>query len=57
MVPFPEALVGKYQAFTQADLGQLRAAGYDGTFTSLEEGVRAYAELLVETGGRLRREG
>lgn len=57
MVPFPEALVGKYQAYTEADLDQLRAAGYDGTFTSLEDGVRAYAELLVETGGRLRREG
>ena len=57
MVPFPEALVGKYQAYTEADLHQLRAAGYDGTFTSLEDGVRAYAELLVETGGRLRREG
>lgn len=54
-VPFPEALVGKYQAFTEADLGQLRAAGFDGTFTSLEEGVLAYSKTLVATGGRHRR--
>lgn len=55
-VPFPEALEGKYQAFTEADLSALRAAGYDGTFTSLEDGVRAYSEQLVATGGRYRRQ-
>src|SRR5689334_8506011 len=27
-IPFPDALVGKYQSFTQADVGALRAAGY-----------------------------
>ncbi len=40
--PFPAALEGRYQSFTQADLGQLRAAGYEEEFTSLEEGVQAY---------------
>jgi ADP-L-glycero-D-manno-heptose 6-epimerase len=30
--PFPEALVGKYQSFTQADATRLREAGYDAPF-------------------------
>lgn len=42
-VDFPEALKGKYQCFTQADLSGLRAAGYDGPFATVEEGVGAYA--------------
>lgn len=32
----------KYQYFTEADMSKLLAAGYDGSFTSLEEGVREY---------------
>ena len=28
-IPFPDKLKGRYQAFTQADLTNLRAAGYD----------------------------
>ena len=28
-VPFPDALKGKYQSFTQADSTRLREAGYD----------------------------
>jgi len=45
-VAFPEALKGKYQAFTQADLGRLRAAGYKDEFSTVEEGVRRYVEWL-----------
>jgi ADP-L-glycero-D-manno-heptose 6-epimerase len=45
-VPFPPALVGKYQSFTEADLSRLRAAGYTGEFKTVEQGVAAYmAEL------------
>jgi len=44
--PFPEALKGKYQAFTQADLTRLRAAGYGDDFATVEEGVRRYVEWL-----------
>lgn len=48
-VPFPDALKGKYQSYTQADLTQLRAAGYSGTFYSVEEGVERYiAQLLAK---------
>ncbi|MDR2637390.1 MAG: ADP-glyceromanno-heptose 6-epimerase, partial [Zoogloeaceae bacterium] len=42
-IPFPEALEGKYQAFTQADISRLREAGYDEPFASVEEGVGQYA--------------
>lgn len=35
----PETLRGKYQYFTQADMGKLRAAGYDKPLTELEDGV------------------
>ena len=38
----PDALKGRYQYFTQAEMGRLRAAGYDQPFTSLEDGVAAY---------------
>ena len=38
-IPFPEALRGKYQSFTQADLATLRKAGYDAPFASVEQGV------------------
>jgi ADP-L-glycero-D-manno-heptose 6-epimerase len=45
-VAFPEALKGKYQAFTQADQTRLRAAGYDQPFATVEEGVAQYVEWL-----------
>jgi ADP-L-glycero-D-manno-heptose 6-epimerase len=45
-IPFPEALKGKYQSFTEADLARLRAAGYAGSFRNVEQGVRAYVEGL-----------
>lgn len=38
-IPFPPALAGKYQDFTEADLTALRAAGYEKPMTPLEEGV------------------
>jgi ADP-L-glycero-D-manno-heptose 6-epimerase len=41
-VPFPAQLVGKYQSFTQADIGALRAAGYSLPFQAVEEGVGHY---------------
>jgi ADP-L-glycero-D-manno-heptose 6-epimerase len=45
-IAFPEALEGKYQAFTQADLTHLRAAGYVAPMVPLEEGVASYMEWL-----------
>jgi ADP-L-glycero-D-manno-heptose 6-epimerase len=45
-IPFPEALKGKYQSFTQADLTKLRKAGYTDEFATVEEGVAQYVEWL-----------
>ncbi|MBK1666074.1 ADP-glyceromanno-heptose 6-epimerase [Rhodospirillum rubrum] len=44
----PEALRDKYQYFTQAEMGRLRAAGYPGQATPLEEGVRRYVQDYLE---------
>ena len=41
-IPFPAQLVGKYQSYTEADLEQLRAAGYAGEFMPVETGVADY---------------
>lgn len=38
----PEGLKGKYQYFTQAEMGKLHAAGYERPFTTLEAGVEDY---------------
>ena len=46
-VPFPPALVGKYQSYTEADLGRLRAAGYRAPMLSVEEGVARYVGALL----------
>ena len=46
-VPMPEDLHGHYQSFTEARMDRLRAAGYQGQSTPLEEGVRRYADILA----------
>ena len=43
-VDMPQALQGQYQSFTEARMDRLRAAGYAGQFTPLEEGVRRYVQ-------------
>ena len=47
---FPQALVGKYQCRTEADLTALRASGCDIAFADVETGVRRYAEWLAGQG-------
>lgn len=46
-VPMPEALVGRYQSFTQADLARLRAAGYTEPMSDVDRGVARYVESLM----------
>ena len=46
-ITFPEALKGKYQAYTLGDLTRLRAAGYDAPMATVEEGVAQYVEWLL----------
>lgn len=45
-IAMPEALVGKYQSYTQADLSKLRAAGVKGAFDDVEQGVTKYIASL-----------
>lgn len=50
--PFPDDLKGRYQSHTQADLTQLRAAGYSQPFFDVQTGVRDYVlkqKDLLET--------
>ena len=44
---FPAGLKEKYQSFTQADIGQLRKAGYAAPFLTVEEGVARYVEWML----------
>jgi ADP-L-glycero-D-manno-heptose 6-epimerase len=46
-VPFPEALKGKYQSYTQADTQGLRKAGYAEPFLTVEQGVPRYMNYLL----------
>lgn len=45
-IRFPENLVGRYQSFTEADIGKLRQAGYTNEFKTVEQGVKEYMEWL-----------
>ena len=46
-IPFPDALRGKYQCYTQADLGRLRAVGCDHRFADVQTGVSQYVQALA----------
>lgn len=48
-IDMPASLRGQYQSFTQAPMDRLRAAGYTGQFTPLEEGVRRYVQDHLAT--------
>lgn len=45
-VDFPEHLLAAYQAYTQADLGTLRSAGYEAEFMDVATGVKRYLDVL-----------
>ena len=46
-VPFPDALRGKYQCYTQADLSALRSVGCDHLFSDVALGVGSYMRWLA----------
>ena len=48
-IPFPDALRGKYQCYTQADLSNLRASGCDHVFADVQSGVSKYMTTLSAT--------
>lgn len=45
-IAFPEHLKGRYQSFTEADLTNLRAAGYHETFKTVAQGTTEYLTWL-----------
>ena len=47
-IAFPDALKGKYQSFTQADITALRQAGYTEPFADVATGVSRYCERLLK---------
>jgi len=47
-IPFPDALVGKYQSFTEANLSRLRATGCSHAFADVATGVKAYVGWLAQ---------
>ncbi len=49
-IDMPETLKGKYQYFTEAEMGKLRAAGYTKPFTTLEDGVTDYIRNYYMAG-------
>ncbi len=46
-IAFPDALKGKYQSYTQADMRNLRSAGYDAAFLDVPAGVGRYVTRLL----------
>ncbi|MFQ3576284.1 MAG: ADP-glyceromanno-heptose 6-epimerase [Cytophagales bacterium] len=49
----PEDIRDKYQYFTEAQMGKLRAIGYNQPFHTLEEGVEDYVKQYLMTGNYL----
>jgi ADP-L-glycero-D-manno-heptose 6-epimerase len=48
-IPFPPGLKEKYQAYTQADIRQLREVGYSASFATVEQGVAQYVKKLYSS--------
>jgi ADP-L-glycero-D-manno-heptose 6-epimerase len=46
-IPFPDALRGKYQSFTQADMSAMRGAGYAEPFLTVEQGTANYVNYML----------
>ena len=46
-IPFPDALRGKYQCYTQADLSHLRSTGCNHAFADVTTGVTQYMAALL----------
>ncbi|QDL98599.1 ADP-glyceromanno-heptose 6-epimerase [Rhodopseudomonas palustris] len=53
-IDMPEQIRGSYQYFTQSEGDRLRAAGYNGGFTPLEEAVASYVTGYLDRSDRFR---
>ena len=52
-IDMPEALRGKYQYFTRADITKLRGTGYGRATTPLTEAVKDYVQNYLAPGKKL----
>ena len=53
-IDMPAAIRDQYQYFTQAEVSNLRRAGYETPFTPLEEGVKQYVAQFLSAADRYR---
>jgi ADP-L-glycero-D-manno-heptose 6-epimerase len=53
-IDMPAAIRDSYQYFTQADTANLRRAGFNADFTSLEDGVKQYVSGYLDRADRYR---
>jgi ADP-L-glycero-D-manno-heptose 6-epimerase len=53
-IPMPEQIRDSYQYFTQASMENLRRAGYNAGFTSLEDAVGRYVGEFLNRPDRYR---
>jgi ADP-L-glycero-D-manno-heptose 6-epimerase len=53
-IDMPAAIRDSYQYFTQAETGNLRRAGYNAEFTTLEAAVRQYVTTYLDRADRYR---
>ncbi len=47
-IAFPDALRGKYQSYTQADMAAMREVGYAEPFLTVEQGTARYVNYMLE---------
>jgi len=52
-IEMPEALKGKYQYYTKADITKLRNVGYRRAMTPIEDAIRDYVQNYLATNRRL----
>jgi ADP-L-glycero-D-manno-heptose 6-epimerase len=53
-IEMPVSIRDSYQYFTQAEIGNLRRAGFKADFTTLEEGVKRYVSCYLDRADRHR---
>ncbi|WP_322518157.1 ADP-glyceromanno-heptose 6-epimerase [Rhodopseudomonas palustris] len=53
-IDMPEQIRGSYQYFTESEGDRLRAAGYNGGFTPLEDAVASYVKSYLDGSDRFR---
>jgi ADP-L-glycero-D-manno-heptose 6-epimerase len=53
-IDMPETIRGSYQYFTQAEIGNLRRAGYTAAFTPLGQAMKRYVSCYLDSADRYR---